>query len=128
DSARDFGNELALAINGGGVEQARRLHEVLLRDVAAMSRSMEGFVIDGLEGGRELRDAYLTYLKGRKNIIEGEFREALKIVSDPALAREQKEARIQPLMTGVEAAENRDLNTLQAAQRVFANRHGLLLR
>lgn len=129
NSAKTFGENLGKILKGGGDPKTlESSYKDVDNTLEAIKKEITEYKIEGIDGAKELRDAYLVFLKGQEQIVKVEFKEAMDVVKNTSLQPFDKENRVGNIMQRISQVEARDLVGLQAAQRAFAGKHNMKLK
>ena len=127
-----FGRQIAMALSGkpndiANVKKGYAEVQKVLKSVQADMKKLADEIPDSAEA-KEFYQAHQKFLKGQERMVKVEFQQIVDVVSDTTLDADEKLEKIKEILVSVEKIEQADLKVLQAAQRKFAKKHGIILK
>jgi len=129
-AGRSFGEAIGPGLKGEEVNlpQLRKTYMGVLKALAKVQKELAAQNVPDSESARKLAKVYQQFLKGQERVIKKELSQVVRLVEGNNPPDQQTRDQIQKLLLEIAERERGDLAELQAAQRAFAEAHGIKLR
>jgi hypothetical protein len=107
--------------------QVRRAYEDLKQAVQQVQGEVNALTVPPTASARRFYEAEQEFLKAEEKMVQGNAAEMVRVAENRRLPVRQRAARVQQIFQAMAQDEQRDLQTLQAAQQVFARENNIRL-